>query len=145
MTISVATMVRRYLAIILLAGLAAPGVWAETAPKKGPIAGAGPDQRVNDAAKVILAGNGRVDGGRITRFAWTQVAGPRVELNKSNRSTANFIAPKAKAITVLKFRLTVTDSLGRQGSSVVTITVVPRNLPSRPSTEPSDQPPSRSR
>ncbi len=132
------------LAIFLLASLVAPGVWAETAPKKGPIAGAGPDQRVNDAAKVILAGNGRVDGGRITRFAWMQVAGPRVELNKSNRSTANFTAPKVKAITPLKFRLTVTDNFGRQGSGIVTITVVPRNLPGTPPSPRSGEPPPRS-
>lgn len=101
-----------------------------------PIAGAGPNQRVDAGAKVVLAGNGRVADGRIVRFLWTQTGGPRVALRDSTRSTANFTAPHVKITTPLKFRLTVTDNHGRKGSGVVTITVVPPNQQKPPEHSP---------
>lgn len=111
------------LALCGLALLSSPA----SAAQNGPIAGAGPNQRVDPGAKVVLAGNGRVADGRIVRFLWTQTGGPRVALRNSTRSTANFTAPKVTVATPLKFRLTVTDSKGRKGSGTVTVTVVPPN------------------
>ena len=90
-----------------------------------PRAGIGPEQRVAGGAKVLLTGSGRVETGRIVRFRWTQTAGPRVALRKANRSTAHFMAPPVKTTTTLEFRLTVTDSYGRKGSRMTTVTVVP--------------------
>jgi chitinase len=124
----------RFFVFLLLLCCAMSSAWAQTTKKTGPFAGAGPDQRVDDGAKVLLAGNGSVDQGRVVKFAWAQVSGPAVELRRPNRSTANFTAPRVKTITPLKFRLTVTDDRGRSGSSVVTVTVVPRHAPKPPDT-----------
>lgn len=122
----------------LLLALWGPALFSSPAPaaQNGPIAGAGPNQRVDAGAKVTLAGNGRVADGRIVRFLWTQTGGPRVALRNSTRSTANFTAPKVKTITPLTFRLTVTDNQGRKGSGVVTVTVVPPNQQNPPQQSP---------
>lgn len=119
------------LVLLCLALLIAP---AAPAAQSGPVAGAGPNQRVDEGMKVMLTGNGRVAEGRIVRFLWTQTGGPRVALRNSTRSTANFTAPHVKATTPLKFRLTVTDNQGRKANGTVTITVVPKNQ--RKSAEP---------
>lgn len=112
--------------------LSGPGSPVHAANDDRPHAGAGPNQRVDEGAKVVMAGNGRVADGRIVRFVWAQAEGPRVALRNSTRSTANFTAPKVKVITELKFRLTVTDTRGRKANSVVTITVVPKNQAAPP-------------
>lgn len=109
---------------------------AAPAAQNGPVAGAGPNQRVDEGVKVILAGNGRVAEGRIVRFLWTQTSGQRVALENSTRSTAHFTAPKVKAATPLKFRLTVTDNQGRKGNGTVTVTVVPRHQRNGPEPPP---------
>lgn len=129
---------RRVWVLLSLLSLAAFSPFAPAA-QKGPIAGAGPNQRVDEGAKVMLAGNGRVADGRIVRFLWTQTGGPRVSLRSSTRSTANFTAPKVKVATPLTFRLTVTDDKGRKGSGTVTITVVTRGQQKPP--EPLPTPP----
>ena len=127
---------RRYLTqrlAVLIVACALMSAHAE-APAKRTLAGAGPDQRVDSGAKVVLAGNGRSANGRVVRFVWTQVQGTRVELRNANRSTARFTAPKVKVETPLKFRLTITDNRGENASSIVTITVVPRPTPIAPKT-----------
>ncbi|GEM_PF-6268958 len=119
-------------ALLALCVLAGAGSAVHAADDDRPHAGAGPNQRVDAGAKVVMAGNGRVAEGRIVRFVWVQVEGPRVALHNSTRSTASFTAPKVKGITVLKFRLTVTDTRGRKANSVVTVTVVPKTQPTPP-------------
>ena len=92
-------------------------------------AGTGLDQRVNAGARVVLMGNGWSNKGRVVRFRWRQIDGPRIRLRDANRSTSNFVAPRVTSTTVLKFELTVTDIHGRSGSSTVKITVEPPGKP----------------
>lgn len=117
-------------AISFLVALLIFSAGAAAEPSKGVHAGAGPDQRVEAGARVVLNGSGRDAEGRPVRFSWSQIAGPRVSLNGANRSTVRFIAPShVKIETVLKFRLVVTDRHGAKGSSIVTVTVVPKSPP----------------
>lgn len=113
-------------AILSLCVIAVFGMPTQAAPKDGPRAGAGPDQRVVEGTQVILRGSALNVSGPTLRFAWTQVSGPRVTLRKANRSTANFLAPRVSGETALEFRLTVTDNRGRRASRVMKVTVVPR-------------------
>lgn len=121
------------LAIFLLA-LASAAV--DATPSGKIHAGAGPDQRVDAGAHVVLNGSGRDAEGRPVRFSWAQIAGPHVALSGANRSTARFVAPRVTAETVLKFRLVVTDRHGAKGSSTVTVTLVPK-APAKRSLRPS--------
>lgn len=89
-------------------------------------AGTGLDQRVGTGAQVVMMGAGWSTVGRVVRFRWHQIDGPRIRLRNANHSTATFIAPQVSSTTVLKFRLTVTDTRGRTASSTVNITVDPR-------------------
>lgn len=116
----------RLSAIFSLCAIIILGLPAQAATKDGPRAGAGPDQRVVEGSRVILRGSAFNVSGPTLRFAWTQVSGPRVTLRKPHRSTANFLAPLVGSETALEFRLTVTDNRGRRASSVMTVTVVPR-------------------
>jgi chitinase len=118
--------VTQWFAVLLLACCIAAGAHGETPPSKRTLAGAGPDQRVDSGAKVVMAGNGRSANGRVVRFAWTQVGGPRVALRNANHSTANFTAPTVNVTTVLRFRLAITDNRGETASSTASITVVPQ-------------------
>jgi chitinase len=124
------------LAVILFCVFALPAA-PTGATQKGTVAGAAPNQRVDAGARVELMGSGWSTEGRVVRFAWAQVDGPRVRLRNANRSTASFIAPKVTRTTVLKFRLTVTDIRGGTDSNIMTVTVEPRRKPSAPAAPPS--------
>src|SRR5581483_3269977 len=116
---------RRLLALpVLLAAFALVATVA-AAPQKRTFAGAGPNQRVNSAAHVVLFGTGRSLDGRPIRFSWRQISGPAVVLHNANHSTARFRAPRVDKLTELQFELTVTDTLGGTGTSVVKVTVEP--------------------
>ena len=93
-------------------------------PNTSPTANAGADQTVNGGAAVTLSGSGSDTDGTIVSYAWAQTAGPAVTLN-GVPPTANFTAPSVTAVTVLTFRLTVTDNQGATGSDTVNITVNP--------------------
>jgi hypothetical protein len=123
-------------AALLFYGVGVSSAIADASPKYT-LAGTGLDQRVSSGARVVLRGAGWTTTDRVVRFAWAQVAGPGVRLHDANRSTASFIAPSVKATKILKFRLTVTDIRGGQGSNTVTITVEPRSK-SRASGTPRD-------
>lgn len=116
----------RSLIILSLFGLTLSTAFADV-PIRGTVAGAGLDQRVRSGARVVLVGDGWSEAGRIDRFSWTQVSGPRVRLRNANHSTADFTAPEVTTPTVLKFRLTVRNTRGETGSSVVAVTVEARN------------------
>ena len=116
---------------------------AEAEVKKHLMSGPGPDQRVDEGSRVALVGSGRVETGRIVRFAWTQVKGPRVNIQRPNRSTTHFIAPRVKQTVRLVFRLTVTDTHGHQASESVTVTVVPKGQLKPPTPEPTSPTPER--
>lgn len=118
----------RLFAILLCGGFLLFGA-AVRAAEPDIIAGTGPNQRVASGDRVVLMGDGRSVAGRVVKFAWTQVDGPRVTLHDSKHSTARFVAPKVTTTTVLNFRLTVTDIYGGKGSSTVTVTVEPQDKP----------------
>lgn len=122
--------------VILLLCVLALSAPVAGAKQKATLAGAAPNQRVNAGSRVVLMGSGWSTAGRIVRFAWTQVSGPRVRLRDANRSTASFIAPNVTRTTVLKFRLTVTDIRGASDSGVMTVTVEPRTKPGAPAKPP---------
>ncbi|MFA5938255.1 MAG: hypothetical protein WC809_02775 [Sinimarinibacterium sp.] len=90
-----------------------------------PVADAGPDQSVASAAQVSLPGAGSDADGSIAAYAWTQTAGPAVQLSGANQATAEFTAPTVSATTLLTFRLTVTDDAGASASDEVNVSVNP--------------------
>ncbi|TQF10472.1 histidine kinase [Myxococcus llanfairpwllgwyngyllgogerychwyrndrobwllllantysiliogogogochensis] len=65
------------------------------------------------------------DGNDIT-WQWTQVAGPSVQLEKSDTAEAFFVAPEVSETTVLLFRVRAKDDLSSSEPAEVAVTV--RNL-----------------
>ncbi len=88
-----------------------------------PIANAGPDQTVDAASTVVLAGSGTDSDGAINVYQWTQTAGPTVVIANADKAVANFIAPSSSTGSVLSFELTVTDNQGATGKDSVGVTV----------------------
>lgn len=76
-----------------------------------PNASAGPDQDTDARSTVTLDGSGSFDpDGGIAAYAWTQIAGPRVDIRNPSAATATFVAPEAITEGAsLVFLLTVTD------------------------------------
>ncbi|MBZ2206689.1 hypothetical protein [Massilia soli] len=67
-------------------------------------------------------------GENLTRIVWTQVSGPTVEMNTSDERVLMFRAPTVASDTALKFRATMTTSLGRQDADDVIIAVERQTL-----------------
>ena len=95
-----------------------------------PVADAGEDQiAFEGAALVTLDGSGSSesgdpsDDGATLAYAWTQLSGPAVTLSDRAAQSPSFTAPDVDAETVLTFRLTATDRLGRRASDTVQVTV----------------------
>ena len=87
-----------------------------------PVANAGADATVLTGATVTLDGSGSSDAdGSITRYAWTQAAGPSVAITNAGSAKATF---KPTAAGTYGFTLTVTDNDGNSASDTLTITVV---------------------
>ncbi len=78
-----------------------------------PVAKAGPDQTVDERARVTLDGSGSSDPdmGTILLYAWEQVAGPAVTLSNATIAQPTFTAPEVMENTVLTFRLKVSDGV----------------------------------
>jgi hypothetical protein len=77
-----------------------------------PVADAGPDQQVQEGARVALQGGNSSDpDGNISLFLWTQISGPAVVLDDAKREQPQFTAPEVGAAgAVLVFELTVVDN-----------------------------------
>ena len=89
-----------------------------------PSAHAGPDQTVEERARVTLSGSAEDPDGSIRSSRWTQVSGPSVELLDPDTLAAGFTAPEmSTGADILAFRLTVTDDKGAAASDEVSITV----------------------
>ena len=95
-------------------------------PYPAPIANAGPDQVVNEAATVMLNASGSSDpaGGKLT-FLWTV---PSASLSLSNNSIESpiFTAPAVSSDQTYTITLTVTNERGDPASETVVITI--RNI-----------------
>ncbi len=98
---------------------AAAAVRAVSTP---PTASAGPDRRVNPGSAVNLNGTASSDDGTIVSYAWSQTAGPAVNLNNANTAESSFTAPNAPGAT-LAFQLTVTDDVGLARSDSVNVAI----------------------
>ncbi len=88
-----------------------------------PLADAGADFSVDEAAEVNLNGSGEDSDGTITAYRWTQVSGTPVTLNNSTSANASFTAPALETSEQLAFRLTVIDNESGSHSDVVLVTV----------------------
>ncbi len=88
---------------------------------------------VRAGADVQLTGEDS-DGGNIsiTRFTWNQTDAapiPAVALIYRNSSTVSFTAPSVAKATTLNLQLAVTNALGKTGTTVVQVNVMPANDP----------------
>jgi hypothetical protein len=103
------------------------GTYGSTAPGR-PTANAGAPQTVPSSSLVTLNGSGTQAQGRQLEFAWTQTAGPDVELDDPTSPTPTFIAPNSAAD--LQFQLITTDPLNpiisgsNQKTSLPSVTTV---------------------
>jgi cyclophilin family peptidyl-prolyl cis-trans isomerase len=90
-----------------------------------PAADAGADQTVSENVPVALDGSSSDPGGAaITRYAWTQTAGPTAALTGADMAAPRFTAPAVVADTVLTFQLVVTNAEGKTGrADTVNVTV----------------------
>ena len=61
--------------------------------------------------------------GDILTYSWTQIAGDPVVLDNPTAAVAGFTAPTVSSDTILRFRLSVTDSTGLDSSSTTAVTV----------------------
>ena len=66
--------------------------------------------------------------GTIASYAWTQTAGPSVELSNATTAQPTFIVPPVIQDTTLTFSLVVTDNNGAS-SAPDTVNIVVKNLP----------------
>lgn len=97
---------------------------ATTEGTPGPKANAGTDQSVLHGSLVTLDGSGSTAiTGTLTAYQWKQISGPSVTLATPSSVATTFTAPSVTAATTLKFELTVTDSQGDIGKSIVNIIV----------------------
>jgi hypothetical protein len=96
-----------------------------------PIAIAGGNLTVNEAASVTLNGSASSDpDSDPLTYAWVQVSGPAVALNDANTAYPYFIAPFVNAAgATLGFSLTVNDPYGGTSSAAMAVTVKNINDP----------------
>ena len=105
-----------------------------------PIASAGPDQTVDEGALAMLAGSGSDPLDRPLTYAWTQLAGPTVELSDPAAASPTFAAPVVPAGgATLTLQLVVTSEGGPSEPDAVDVTI--HNVNHRPIAEATvDQP-----
>ncbi|MCP4344156.1 MAG: hypothetical protein GY795_01345 [Desulfobacterales bacterium] len=96
---------------------------------QAPVAGAGPDQTVNDGDLVTLNGSNSVDpDGSITSYLWRQTDGTENTLSDIRSAKPSFIASTDKSgDEALAFELAVTDNGGLQHTDRVTINITSEN------------------
>jgi hypothetical protein len=96
-----------------------------------PTAGAGTNSvqiTVRSGADVQLSGEDSYGGNiSITKFGWTQTAGPAVNLLYRNSNTVSFTAPSLSQAATLSFQLSVTNASGLTGTATAQVQVMPAN------------------
>ncbi len=85
---------------------------------QAPVAQAGSDQTIGNGGKTRLDGLASADpDGTLSAYAWTQTAGPAVNILAANTATPSFTAPIIGVDTLLQFSLVVTDDKGLASSA----------------------------
>ncbi len=94
---------------------------------RAPVPDAGPDRSVRVGDDVTLDGTGTSDpDGDALTLAWTQLSGPAVALDATDRTTTRFVAPAVDIATVIRFALSASDG-ELTVSDTVEVTVRPAN------------------
>ena len=97
----------------------------EEPAKSGAAVSALEDQIVRSGDTVVLPSAVGSDV-TISSYRWEQVSGsPTVTLTTPTTATSGFVAPVVGSVTVLTFRVTVTDNTGGTNSDLVTVTIHP--------------------
>lgn len=111
----------------------------EGRPNRGPTASvSGPGNAVG-GTNVTLNGQGADSDGEVS-FRWEQVSGPSVNLDDPVAATTRFTAPDLPAVTLLVFRLTVTDDDGATDSRELSVRIEPMAAPPSPTPTPTSSP-----
>ncbi|MBI5843105.1 MAG: hypothetical protein HZB23_00375 [Deltaproteobacteria bacterium] len=87
-----------------------------------PVAAAGDDQSVNEAAQVTLNGSLSSTAG-FSAYTWTQKAGPAVGLSNIHAQSPTFTAPLVNGATDLVFEIKVSAKCGADAMDEVKVTV----------------------
>ncbi len=56
-------------------------------------------------------------------YAWSQTAGPNVNISGANTASASFVAPQVSSVTSLTFEVNVTDTAGAVSTASVSVSV----------------------
>jgi hypothetical protein len=88
---------------------------------RAPVADAGPVQTVDAGTDVTLSGQGSDPDGDAITYSWEQTGGVEVTLSDASIASPTFTAPDS--ITVIQFKLTVSDSSGLIASDTCTVNV----------------------
>ncbi len=89
----------------------------------GPTANAGTDRTVTAGLSASLNGAGSTDSDGEIRYAWQQIAGTEVMLDRTTTARPTFIVPAGEPGASVRFRLVVTDNNGARSVDTVTIAI----------------------
>jgi len=100
------------------------GIVDGSGANRAPNAIAGPAQTVTSGNRVSLNGGQSNDpDGDTLSYSWTQTLGTTVTLGNADSASASFTAPQVTSDTLLRFELTVMDSVGLTDTATVNVTV----------------------
>ena len=94
-----------------------------------PTVDAGDNQNQTESVEVSLSGSASDEDGSIVAYSWRQLEGPEVTIIDSSSALASFTAPAVDTDTNLSFQLLVTDDDSASAADVVSITVLPNEVP----------------
>ncbi len=105
---------------------ATPVVRTVTVANTAPVVDAGPASTVDGTDEVTLTASASDADGDVLTYEWEQTSGTPVTLDGADTATASFTAPFE--LTVLGFRVTVSDGAGGVTDDSVLVTVIERRF-----------------